>query len=44
MCRAGANGQINNDARIDVGLFEGDFVEQSDDSSLSFKVGRDKPA
>jgi len=37
MCRVGANSQINNDARIDVGLFEGDFVEQSDDSSLSFK-------
>ena len=29
MCRAGSKSQINNDARIDVGLFEGDFVEGS---------------
>ena len=44
MCRAGKNGPINNDARIDVGLFEDDFVEASEDSrlgqGLSFKVSK----
>ena len=44
MCRAGKKEAINNDARIDVGLFEDDFVEASDDSrlgqGLTFKVSK----